>query len=110
MTPVALLPAAVDAAQACFGRIDILVNNAGTIRRAPAVEFTEEEWDTVSDINLKSAFFLTQAVAKRWLADGSRGKIINIVSMLSFQGGTRVSCYTASKSGLLGITRLLCNE
>lgn len=110
LSPVSLLPAAVDAARACFGRLDILLNNAGTIRRAPAIELTEDDWDAVSEINLKSAFFLTQAVAKRWLTDGTRGKVINIVSMLSFQGGVRVASYTASKSGLLGITRLLCNE
>lgn len=110
LSPVSLLPAAVDAAEACFGRLDILVNNAGTIRRAPAIEFSEDDWDAVNDINLKSAFFLAQAVARRWISSGGRGKIINIVSMLSFQGGLRVASYTASKSGLLGITRLLCNE
>ncbi|MEI9886244.1 MAG: 2-dehydro-3-deoxy-D-gluconate 5-dehydrogenase KduD [Rhizomicrobium sp.] len=94
--------------QARFGAIDILVNNAGTIRRADALDFTEEDWDAVIDVNLKSAFFLAQAVAKTMLGKG--GKIINIASMLSFQGGIRVASYTASKSGLAGITRLLANE
>jgi 2-deoxy-D-gluconate 3-dehydrogenase len=91
-----------------FGKIDILVNNAGTIRRADALDFTEADWDAVMDVNLKSAFFLSQAVAKTMLGRG--GKIINIASMLSFQGGIRVASYAASKSGLAGITRLLANE
>lgn len=92
------------------GRLDVLVNNAGIIRRADSLDFTEEDWDAVVDTNLKSVFFLSQAVARRWVAAGQGGKIINIVSMLSFQGGIRVPSYTASKSGLLGLTRLLCNE
>ena len=91
-----------------FGKIDILVNNAGTIRRADALDFSEGDWDAVIDVNLKSAFFLSQAVAKTMLGRG--GKIINIASMLSFQGGIRVASYTASKSGLAGITKLLANE
>ncbi|HEY8572686.1 2-dehydro-3-deoxy-D-gluconate 5-dehydrogenase KduD [Phenylobacterium sp.] len=92
------------------GAIDILVNNAGIIRRADSLDFTEDDWDAVMDTNLKVVFFLSQAVAKRWMAEGRGGKIINIVSMLSFQGGLRVPSYTASKSGLAGITRTLCNE
>jgi 2-deoxy-D-gluconate 3-dehydrogenase len=92
------------------GPVDILVNNAGLIRRADAVDFTETDWDAVIDVNLKSAFFLAQAVARRLIEAGRRGKIINIASMLSFQGGIRVASYTASKSGLLGLTRLLANE
>jgi 2-dehydro-3-deoxy-D-gluconate 5-dehydrogenase len=92
-----------------FGRLDILVNNAGVIRRADSVEFTEEDWDAVVDTNLKSAFFLAQAAGRHMIAQG-RGKIINIASMLSFQGGIRVPAYTASKSGLAGITRLLACE
>lgn len=100
----------VAAATGKFGRIDILVNNAGTIRRSDALDFTEEDWDAVMDVNLKSAFFLSQAVARTWVAAGRGGKIVNIASMLSFQGGIRVASYTASKSGLLGITRLLANE
>ncbi len=99
----------VEAALAVAGRIDILVNNAGTIRRADAVDFTEEDWDAVVDLNLKSAFFMCQRVGRHMIARGS-GKIINIASMLSFQGGIRVPSYTASKSGLAGITRLLANE
>jgi 2-deoxy-D-gluconate 3-dehydrogenase len=92
-----------------LGAIDILVNNAGMIRRADSVEFCEKDWDQVLNVNLKSAFFLAQAAGKRMIAKG-RGKIINIASMLSFQGGIRVASYTASKSGLAGITRLLANE
>lgn len=92
-----------------LGRLDILVNNAGMIRRADAVDFTESDWDAVMDLNLKSAFFLSQAAGRHFIAQG-RGKIINIASMLSFQGGIRVPSYTASKSGLAGITRLLANE
>ncbi len=102
------IPAIVAQTLARFGRIDILVNNAGTIRRADALDFSEEDWDAVIDVNLKSAFFLAQAVARTMLGKG--GKIINIASMLSFQGGIRVASYAASKSGLAGITRLLANE
>lgn len=92
------------------GRIDILVNNAGIIRRADAIDFTEKDWDDVMNVNLKSTFFLTQAVARRMLADGRGGKVINIASLLSFQGGIRIPSYTASKSGLAGLTRLLACE
>lgn len=91
------------------GGIDILVNNAGIIRRADAIDFTEDDWDAVMDINLKSLFFLTQAVAKQMLPRG-RGKIVNIASLLSFQGGIRVPSYTASKSGAAGLTKLLACE
>jgi len=107
---IAPITAAVDAAASAFGALDILVNNAGTIRRNDALDFTEDDWDAVMGVNLKSAFFLSQAVARRWVAAGRGGKIVNIASMLSFQGGIRVASYTASKSGLLGITRLLANE
>ncbi len=93
-----------------LGPIDILVNNAGTIRRNDALEFSEADWDAVVDVNLKSVFFLTQAVARSLVARASSGKIINIASLLSFQGGIRVASYTASKSGLLGLTRVLANE
>lgn len=99
----------VDAALDAFGSVDILINNAGIIRRADAIDFTEADWDDVMDINLKSAFFLSQAVAKRMIPQG-HGKIINIASMLSFQGGIRIPSYTASKSGLAGLTRLLACE
>lgn len=93
-----------------FGRLDILVNNAGIIRREDALNFSEKDWDDVVNLNLKSVFFLSQAVARQFIAQGDGGKIINIASMLSFQGGIRVPSYTASKSGILGITRLLANE
>ncbi len=100
----------VDETLGWAGRIDILVNNSGIIRRADSIDFSEEDWDEVMNVNLKSAFFLTQAVARRMLARGPGGKIINIASMLSFQGGIRVPSYTASKSGLAGLTRLLACE
>jgi len=93
-----------------LGRLDILVNNAGIIRRNAALEFTEEDWDTVMNVNLKTVFFLSQAAARAMLEGPKRGKIINIASMLSFQGGIRVASYTASKSGVAGLTRLLANE
>ncbi len=93
-----------------FGAVDILVNNAGVIRRNDALEFSESDWDTVMNVNLKTAFFLCQAAASHMLERGRGGKIINIASMLSFQGGIRVVSYTASKSALAGVTRLLANE
>jgi len=99
----------VGTALAEFSRIDILVNNAGIIRRSDAVDFTESDWDAVMDVNLKSAFFLTQAIGRHMIEAGY-GKVINIASMLSFQGGIRVASYTASKSGIAGLTRLLANE
>ncbi|GAB3346557.1 2-dehydro-3-deoxy-D-gluconate 5-dehydrogenase KduD [Marilutibacter aestuarii] len=92
-----------------LGGLDILVNNAGLIRRADAVDFSEKDWDDVMNVNIKSAFFMSQAAGRHFIAQG-RGKIINIASMLSFQGGIRVPSYTASKSGIAGITRLLANE
>jgi 2-deoxy-D-gluconate 3-dehydrogenase len=91
------------------GRIDILVNNAGIIRRNDALLFTEEDWDAALNVNLKTPFFMSQAAAK-FMVDNGGGKIINIASMLSFQGGIRTASYTASKSGLAGLTRLLANE
>jgi 2-deoxy-D-gluconate 3-dehydrogenase len=108
----------VDETVAAFGKVDILVNNAGIIRRADSIEFSEADWDAVMDTNLKVVFFLTQAFAKQVLKqakDGgsdtaSIGKIINIASLLSFQGGIRVPSYTASKSGLAGLTKILANE
>ncbi|WP_370339766.1 2-dehydro-3-deoxy-D-gluconate 5-dehydrogenase KduD [Parvularcula marina] len=99
-----------EAASAPFGTPSVLVNNAGTIMRNDALDFTEEEWDTVMDVNLKSLFFLCQAFARKWVEAGTGGKIINIASMLSYQGGIRVASYTASKSGVMGLTRLLANE
>jgi 2-dehydro-3-deoxy-D-gluconate 5-dehydrogenase len=100
----------VETALKAFGHIDILVNNAGIITRNDSVDFTEKEWDDVMDINLKSAFFMCQAVARQFIAQGKGGKIINIASMLSFQGGIRVPSYTASKSGIKGVTMLMANE
>lgn len=97
-------------AEAALGPLDILVNNAGTIKRNDALDFTEEEWDAVMDVNLKTVFFLSQAVARSMTAAGRPGKIINIASMLSYQGGIRVASYTASKSGVAGLTKLLANE
>lgn len=92
-----------------LGSLDILVNNAGIIRRAPALEFSEKDWDDVMHINLKAVFFLSQAAARIMQQQG-KGKIINIASMLSFQGGILVPSYTASKSGVAGLTRLMANE
>jgi len=100
----------VDEAVAKMGHLDILINNAGTIRRCDAIDFSEKDWDEVMDLNLKSLFFLSQAVARQFIVQGSGGKIINIASMLSYQGGIRVPSYTASKSGVMGLTRLLANE
>jgi 2-dehydro-3-deoxy-D-gluconate 5-dehydrogenase len=97
-----------------LGGLDILFNNAGIIRRADAVDFSEADWDAVIDTNLKSVFFLSQAAGRHMIGrheqGGGRGKIINIASMLSFQGGIRVPSYTASKSGVAGLTRLLACE
>jgi 2-deoxy-D-gluconate 3-dehydrogenase len=92
-----------------LGRIDVLVNNAGIIRRAPALDFSESDWDEVLQINLKAVFFLSQAVARTMIGNGG-GKIINVASMLSFQGGIIVPSYTASKSAVAGVTRALANE
>lgn len=92
-----------------FGHIDILVNNAGIIRRADSVDFSEKDWDDVINVNLKSLFFACQAAGREMIKQGS-GKIINICSMLSFQGGIRVPSYTAAKSGVAGLTRLFANE
>src|SRR5512143_241628 len=93
-----------------YGRIDILVNNAGIIRRNKSIDFTEKDWDDVMDINLKTLFFLSQAVARQFLQQGTGGKIINVASMLSFQVGILVPSYTASKSGVMGLTKLLACE
>ena len=93
-----------------FGRLDILVNNAGIIIRNKSVDFTEEQWDDVVNINLKTLFFLSQAAARQFISQKSYGKIINIASLLSFQGGILVPSYTASKSGVMGLTRLLGAE
>jgi 2-deoxy-D-gluconate 3-dehydrogenase len=92
-----------------FGRIDILVNNAGTIRRTPAVDFSEKDWDEVMDLNAKTVFFLSQA-AGRDMMKRKRGKIINIASLLSFSGGITVPSYAASKGAVAQITKALANE
>ena len=106
---VADLNAIVGQIVAEMGRLDILVNNAGIIRRAPALEFSEADWDDVLQINLKSVFFMSQA-AGRVMAPQGGGKIINVASMLSYQGGILVPSYTAAKSAVAGITRGLANE
>ncbi|GAB1440818.1 2-dehydro-3-deoxy-D-gluconate 5-dehydrogenase KduD [Providencia sp.] len=110
LTKMECIPHVIESAVSEFKHIDILVNNAGIIRREDAINFTEQDWDDVMNVNLKSVFFLSQSVAKQFIAQNTGGKIINIASMLSFQGGIRVPSYTASKSGVLGITRLLANE
>ncbi|MET0246059.1 MAG: 2-dehydro-3-deoxy-D-gluconate 5-dehydrogenase KduD [Sphingomonas sp.] len=99
----------VDEAVDKLGGLDILVNNAGIIRRNDSLDFTEEDWDAVVDTNLKSVFFLCQAAGRHMVKQGC-GKIINIASMLTFQGGIRVPSYTASKSGIGGLTKILANE
>ena len=91
-------------------QVDILVNNAGIIRRADSVDFTEADWDDVIDVNLKALFFTTQAFAKACLARDAAGRVVNIASLLSFQGGIRVPSYTASKHGVAGLTKILANE
>jgi 2-deoxy-D-gluconate 3-dehydrogenase len=109
MTPEradALISACCDA----LGRLDILVNNAGIIRRAPAAEFPREDWEAVIDLQLSCVFYLSQAAARHFLRNDQGGKIINIASMLSFQGGVRVPAYAAAKSGVAGLTRALANE
>jgi len=109
LSTTAPIAEAVERTLAELGGLDILVNNAGIIRRSDALEFSEQDWDAVLDTNLKSVFFLCQAAARHMINKGY-GKIINIASMLSFQGGIRVASYTASKSGIAGLTKLLANE
>ncbi|CAA0099011.1 2-dehydro-3-deoxy-D-gluconate 5-dehydrogenase [Halioglobus japonicus] len=110
LTDHSCVPRIVEQAKNAFGRIDILVNNAGTIRRNDFVDFTEQDWDAVMDLNLKTLFFLSQAVTKELIKQATGGKIIHIASMLSFQGGIRVASYTSSKSGVKGLTMLMANE
>ena len=98
------------AAMDVYGRVDILVNNAGLIKRQDAIDFTEENWDSVIQVNEKMVFFLSQAFARQLIKQGEGGKIINVCSMLSYQGGIRVPSYTASKSAAIGLTRAMANE
>ena len=109
LSSVAPVQGVIDQCLAELGGLDILINNAGTIRRAEAVDYREADWDAVVDTNLKSLFFLSQAAGRQMIGQG-RGKIVNIASMLSFQGGVRVPAYTASKSAVAGLTRALANE
>ncbi len=102
--------AILDQVQSAFGRADILVNNAGIIRRASLLDYTDEDWDAVIEVNLRSAFTLSRAFARALVERKRGGRIINIASMLSFQGGVRVAAYTAAKSGLQGLTRAMANE
>jgi 2-deoxy-D-gluconate 3-dehydrogenase len=110
LSDISVIPDIVQKANAAYGRVDILVNNAGIIKRCDAADVTVEDWDAVININEKMVFFLCQAFAKGWIADGKGGKIINIASMLSYQGGIRVPAYTASKSAIMGLTKELANE
>jgi 2-deoxy-D-gluconate 3-dehydrogenase len=93
-----------------FGRLDILINNAGTIRRAPAVEYSEADWATVLEVNLSSVFRLSQLAGRYLIESGRGGKIVNIASLLSFQGGITVPAYAASKGGVAQLTKALANE
>jgi 2-deoxy-D-gluconate 3-dehydrogenase len=104
-TPRKLIDSTIDH----FGRLDILVNNAGTIRRAPATEYSEEDWTTVIEVNLSSVFRLAQLAGRHMIARGG-GKILNIASLLSFQGGITVPAYAASKGGVAQLTKALANE
>ncbi|WP_313335014.1 2-dehydro-3-deoxy-D-gluconate 5-dehydrogenase KduD [Comamonas sp.] len=104
------IDAVIAQAVQAFGHIDVLVNNAGAIRRGDALSFSQADWDEVMDLNIRTVFFFCQAAAKQFIAQKTGGKIINIASMLSFQGGIQVPSYTASKSAVMGLTRLLANE
>jgi len=110
LSGIAPVPDIINKTVETFGRLDILVNNAGIIRRNQSIDFTEADWDDVMNVNLKTLFFLSQAAARQFIGQETGGKIINIASMLSFQGGILVPSYTASKSGVLGLTRLLACE
>jgi len=93
-----------------FGRLDILINNAGTIRRAPAVEYSDDDWAAVIEVNLSSVFRLSKLAGKQMIENGRGGKIVNIASLLSFQGGITVPAYAASKGGVAQLTKALANE
>ena len=107
LDPIAMI---VRETKQALGGLDVLVNNAGIIQRNDSIDFTVEEWDSVMNVNVRSLFFLSQAVAREMIAANTGGKIINIASMLSYQGGIRVPSYTTSKSGVMGLTRILANE
>ncbi len=100
----------VDQTLKAFGHVDILVNNAGIIRREDSLDFSEKNWDDVMNINVRTVFFFSQAVANQFVLQKTGGKIISVASMLSYQGGIRVPSYTASKSGVKGITMTMANE
>jgi 2-deoxy-D-gluconate 3-dehydrogenase len=100
----------VDAAEAALGPVDILINNAGLIRRAPAAEHSDDDWDLVIAVDLSSVFRLSRELGRRWLARGARGKIVNIASLLAFQGGILVPSYAAAKGGVAQLTKALANE
>lgn len=110
LSDLAVIPRILNEANQAYGQVDILVNNAGVIKRCDAVDVTIKDWDSVININQNMVFFLSQALAKQWVAENRRGKIINIASMLSYQGGIRVPAYTASKSAVMGLTKALANE
>jgi 2-deoxy-D-gluconate 3-dehydrogenase len=110
LSDISCIAGLVSEATQLTGSVNILVNNAGIIRREDAINFTEKDWDDVMDLNLKSGFFFSQAVARQFMTQGTGGKIINVASMLSYQGGVRVPSYTSSKSGVMGMTRALANE
>lgn len=103
------LASAVTEVIAQFGTLDILINNAGTIRRSPAVDYSATDWDDVLSVNLDAAFHLSQAAGRHMVAQGS-GRIINVASMLTFQGGINVVAYTASKHAVAGLTKALASE
>jgi 2-deoxy-D-gluconate 3-dehydrogenase len=104
------IDAAVAEAHDRFGRLDILVNNAGIIRRAPLLDYSEADWDAVMDVNVRSLFFLSQAVARQMIAARMPGRIVNIASLLAFQGGVRIPAYAAAKHAVAGLTKSLANE
>lgn len=104
------IPKILNGALDAYGRVDILVNNAGVIIRNDAIDYTVEDWDKVVNLNEKIVYFLSQAFAKQYIAQGGGGKIISVASMLSYQGGIRVPSYTASKSAVMGMTKAMANE
>lgn len=110
LSSMEVIPLIINGALDAYGRVDILVNNAGIIKREDAIDFSEENWDSVIQVNEKMVFFLSQAFAKQLIKQNEGGKIINVCSMLSYQGGIRVPSYTASKSAVMGLTKAMANE